>query len=121
MRASKFSEYLIRGSYVELYNEDIRDLLAGGGGGGGGGGEGLGSRDDEGGGSTGVDLRLKIAEDPKTGPYVKVAGPAGEPPCLDKKKKRKALAACPKGGAGFWGRPTSPPQAPKPSLFFFFN
>ena len=33
MRASTFSEYLIRGSYVELYNEDIRDLLAPTGGG----------------------------------------------------------------------------------------
>ena len=28
VKESKFSEYLIRGSYVELYNEDIKDLLA---------------------------------------------------------------------------------------------
>jgi hypothetical protein len=60
VRSSKFSEYLIRGSYVELYNEDIRDLLAGG--------DGEKHRD-----PAAVDLRLKIAEDPKTGPFVKGA------------------------------------------------
>jgi centromeric protein E len=60
VRSSKFSEYLIRGSYVELYNEDIRDLLAGG--------DGEKHSD-----PAAVDLRLKIAEDPKTGPFVKGA------------------------------------------------
>lgn len=59
VRESKFSEYLIRGSYIELYNEDIRDLLAGG----------KDGESDPG----AIDLRLKIAEDPKIGPFVKGA------------------------------------------------
>ena len=59
VRESKFSEYLIRGSYIELYNEDIRDLLAGG-------------KDGESEPGA-IDLRLKIAEDPKIGPFVKGA------------------------------------------------
>jgi centromeric protein E len=60
VREAKFSEYLIRGSYIELYNEDIRDLLSGG---------DQETRSDP----SAVDLRLKIAEDPKTGPFVKGA------------------------------------------------
>lgn len=80
VKEAKFSEYLIRASYVELYNEDIRDLLAspekpskGDSSRNASPGPGRAESEDFDFAGAPVDLRLKIAEDPKTGPYVKGA------------------------------------------------
>ena len=61
VKESKFSEYMIRGSYIELYNEDIKDLLFSD-------PNAAGSHE-----SQGANVVMRIAEDPKTGPFVKGA------------------------------------------------
>lgn len=55
VKESKFSQFLIRGSFIELYNEEVMDLLA--------------NKET----GEGHPSRLRIQEDAKTGPFVKGA------------------------------------------------
>ena len=52
IRTASFSNFLVRASYIEIYNEEIKDLLS----------------EDQ---SPQNMANLKIVEDPKTGPFVK--------------------------------------------------
>ena len=52
IQSASFSNFLVRISYIEIYNEEIKDLLA----------------EDQ---SPANMSNLKIVEDPKTGPFVK--------------------------------------------------
>ena len=52
IQSASFSNFLVRVSYIEIYNEEIKDLLA----------------EDQ---SPANMSNLKIVEDPKTGPFVK--------------------------------------------------
>ena len=58
IRAAAYSRFLVRISYLEVYNEDLRDLF---------------SSSDTAGGGGGSGGRLKIVEDPVLGPWVRNA------------------------------------------------